>query len=119
MWCNNVVLNLESFSWLLTATSDDGWVNPHPLGDENYPTVNCGGVKPNRTGNCNGRYCLFNLADDPCEYNDLSRTCPAQLKKMKRRLDYYRCTMVASVEKDADPKANPALNADNAWIPWL
>ena len=116
MWYDNVVLN---FLWLLTATNDDGWVNPHSSGDESYPTVNCGGVKPNPSRNCKGRHCLFNLADDPCEYNDLSLTCRAQLKKLKRRLDYYRGTMVASVVEDADPNANPALNADNAWIPWL
>ena len=118
MQYDNVVLNLESFSWLLTATNNDGWVNPHPSGDENYPTVNCG-VKPNPTSSCNGKYCLFNLADDPCEYNDLSRTSRGQLRKLKKRLQFYRNTMVPSVEEDPDTNANPAFNGDNAWVPWL
>ena len=83
---------------------------------KSYSVIDCG-EKPSTFTHCNKKYCLFNLAHDPCEYNDLSEKYPDVLETLKARLDQYRSGMVPSRKLPGDRKSNPKYHG-GVWMPW-
>jgi arylsulfatase A-like enzyme len=82
--------------------------------------VNCGPKPENVTENCqpDKSICLFNIKDDPCEYNNLAALLPSVVAKLQERIDFYKQTMVLPGNKPIDPAGNPALH-NGVWEPWL
>ena len=78
--------------------------------------VNCG-PKPDNATNCKVKHCLFNLKNDPCEYNDVSSQYPEIYQQMKNKLEDYKRRMVPSRKQPADKMADPRLH-DDVWKPW-
>ena len=69
----------------------DGWY-PSPFYYLSL-TVKCDHEIPVFSNHCDS-YCLFNIGDNPCEVNDLSKEFPDILATLKKRLDIYRQSMV-------------------------
>ncbi|PSN38220.1 Arylsulfatase B [Blattella germanica] len=62
--------------------------------------------------------CLFNIAKDPCETNDLSSQHPDTFKQLLDLLNKHHETAVPVTPVPYEPnKANPAKFNDT-WIPW-
>ena len=62
--------------------------------------------------------CLFNVADDPCEYVDLAKNESELVESMLKRLEGFKETMVPTRNQPLDPKANPN-NFGGVWSPWV
>ncbi|XP_035224042.1 arylsulfatase J-like [Stegodyphus dumicola] len=78
------------------------------------------GVKPeNASTNCKpmDSACLFNLEEDPCEYNNLAYSLPSVVKELEILLDMYRSYSVPIRNRPLDPAANPKYYG-YAWVPW-
>lgn len=58
--------------------------------------------------------CLFNVKEDPCEYNNLASKFPVILKRLEEALTQYNKTAVKPNNKPWDPKANPKY-WDHTW----
>ena len=87
----------------------DGWYPPPSYYEDlnvtfNYLslTVKCDHDIPVVSNHCDS-YCLFNIDDDPCEVNDLSKEFPDILATLKKRLDIYRQSIVP-------PRNNMTIN---------
>ncbi|KAL7643642.1 UNVERIFIED_CONTAM: hypothetical protein RMT77_005625 [Armadillidium vulgare] len=82
--------------------------------------VLCTEVPENATTTCNdpSNPCLFNIASDPCEYFDVSKSHPAIVKLLQNRLQFYNSTAVPPGNKPEDPRANPIF-WNNTWINWF
>ncbi|ETO10084.1 hypothetical protein RFI_27294 [Reticulomyxa filosa] len=108
-----------------TSVDDSGWV---PLSDANetHPTVQCNGKQPvfNASSELcpfNGKGCLFDIINDPCEYKDLSLEYPDIYDFMLQRLILYNRSMVTPLfllYPSQPDQANPALFG-NFWSPWV
>ena len=62
---------------------------------------------------------MFNIRDDPCEYEDQSLNHPLIYNTMMERLEHYKKRMVPpkrSVHRD--PEANPKRHG-GVWEPWV
>lgn len=83
-------------------------------------TVNCGPKPKNASENCQPEKapCLFNIKNDPCEYNNLAPALPSLVTKLQERINFYRSTMIPPGNKSIDPKGNPQLHG-GVWGPWL
>lgn len=79
--------------------------------------IKCG-KKPAEVPDCtNG--CLFNIRNDPCEYNDLSERKNELFEELKAKLENYKKEMTPPRYKhDEDPNANPR-NHGGVWSPWV
>lgn len=53
-------------------------------------TVDCGGDPPVGVNDCSNRFCLFNLTQDPCEYNDIRYERVDLFNLMYEKFDYYK-----------------------------
>lgn len=62
--------------------------------------------------------CLFNIATDPCEYNNLANQLPSVVKQLSQMLESYNRTAVKPGNVPPDPRSNPELNG-YYWGPWL
>ena len=110
---------------MLAGTWDGWYAPPQVTEDEDYfhsqSVVDCG-IKPaNVSKNCfkAPNFCLFNIAQDPCEYNDLSEKFPDILQQMVVRMKYYENGMVPAKRNETnDPQANPKLY-NGVWQPWV
>ncbi|KAB7504455.1 Arylsulfatase B [Armadillidium nasatum] len=82
--------------------------------------VLCTEVPENATATCNdpSNPCLFNVASDPCEYFDVSKSHPAIVKLLLNRLQFYNSTAIPPGNKPEDPRANPIF-WNNTWINWF
>jgi arylsulfatase A-like enzyme len=60
-----------------------------------------------------GAWCLFNVAKDPCEYEDLSASHPAVVADLRRRLAVYQATAVPPVK----PVGCEPIVVQGAWRP--
>lgn len=71
--------------------------------------VKCGPKPANASTNCKPTKapCLYNIREDPCEYNNIADSHPEMLKFLLQRLAFYNATQVPPANKPADPKANP------------
>jgi arylsulfatase B len=63
---------------------------------------------------------LYNLTADPRETTDVAAAHPGVVAELVARLAAWGASAVAVVENaTADPRANPALFANDSWTPWL
>ena len=114
------------------GASHDGWYPPPgaelekirfepSLPDERSAEIKCGRPRPAHVRHCGGKHylpCLFNITNDPCEYEDLSKEYPSVYKMMLSRLgDYYRGMVKPRRTTYTDPKANPKIH-NGVWLPW-
>lgn len=79
--------------------------------------IKCGEMK----SPCNilqDKVCLFNITNDPCEYNNLAKELPEVVNQIMQAVDYNNKTAVKPGNVPADPKSNPALNG-YYWGPWI
>ena len=111
----------------------DGWYPPpqathyerrknagHIYFEKTVASVKCGKIPQNVT-HCSKShgYCLFNIKNDPCEFNDLSHVYPAIFQEMLNKLNDYKTTMVPPRNnKTVDPLSNPKLH-NGVWVPWI
>ena len=103
---------------LVTARFVDQWIKAPGYNATGKATsvVDCG-PKPDKTTHCNKIHCLFNLHNDPCEYNDVSSQYPEIYQQMKNKLEDYKKGMVPSRKLDGDKMADPKLHGD-VWTSW-
>ncbi|XP_066922222.1 arylsulfatase B-like [Clytia hemisphaerica] len=96
----------------------DGWIKApgHNSTGKATSPVNCGS-KPEKVTHCIETHCLFNLQNDPCEYNDVSSQYPEIYQQMKNKLEDYKKGMVQSRKQPGDKMSDPQLNG-GFWGPW-
>jgi len=82
--------------------------------------VECGPKPFNASTNCDPRVapCLFNIAQDPCEYHNIAQQHSGLVVQMLTRLLQYEDTMVPPLNKDVDPAGNPKYH-NGTWVPWV
>ena len=99
--------------------ASDGWIKApgYNASGKASSVVNCG-PKSDKTTHCNEKHCLFNLYNDPCEYNDVSSQHPEIYQRMKTKLGDYKKGMVPNVNKPGDKMADPKLHG-GVWSPWI
>ncbi|XP_075550354.1 arylsulfatase B-like [Dermacentor variabilis] len=61
--------------------------------------------------------CLFDLDEDPCEYNDVAAEHPQLVKNLLSTLRRYKDASTPPANLPQDPLSDPGLY-DNVWIPW-
>ncbi|GFY50227.1 arylsulfatase B [Trichonephila inaurata madagascariensis] len=61
--------------------------------------------------------CLFDVENDPCEYNNLAKSMPEIAQKLEELLNQYRIEAVPIRNLPMDPAANPKYHG-YAWVPW-
>ncbi|XP_018496256.1 arylsulfatase B [Galendromus occidentalis] len=78
-------------------------------------TVKCGSASKA----CDGskRPCLFNLAADPCEENDIFDERPDMVRKLMVKLNEYQTSMRPMENRPNSAAADPA-RFDFVWMPW-
>lgn len=81
-------------------------------------TVDCGPVRYTPCNLSSNQPCLFNITEDPCEFNNLADSMPDVVKTLQARIEKYRATMVAPRNKPSDPKGLPVYH-QGAWVPWI
>lgn len=103
----------------------DGWYGPPAVRNDGHllrqpVTVSCS--RPTNFTPCepiaHPSPCLFNIQEDPCEYNNLADSEPVVLKRLMDLLDEYNSTVVPARNQPDDPNARPALHG-YAWVPWM
>ena len=83
--------------------------------------VDCGEKPANASWNCvlNEAPCLYNIMEDPCEYNNIAHQRPDILRAAMDRLNAYNVSMVAMKNKPIDPTGLPGNNGFWAFKPWV
>eukprot|EP00756_Hemistasia_phaeocysticola_P056821 Hpha_TRINITY_DN33465_c0_g1::TRINITY_DN33465_c0_g1_i1::g.848::m.848 len=93
--------------------STEWYLTPGQSFGENNFTVVCGGPPKNPCSPSAGA-CLFNIANDPCEHNDLSASEPDRLKDMLQKLLGYQSHAIKlkwhTEESSCLPENLPAPN---------
>ncbi|KAK8785135.1 hypothetical protein V5799_008499 [Amblyomma americanum] len=88
------------------------------LGGGTYPTpIDCGSRDPEKTCRPTVAPCLFDLAKDPCEYNDVAPEHPELVKSLLAKLGRYEAAATPPANLPHDPLSDPGLY-NNVWIPW-
>ncbi|XP_030845455.1 arylsulfatase I isoform X2 [Strongylocentrotus purpuratus] len=83
--------------------------------------VRCPSKQANASTNCDygdRKPCLYNIRDDPCEYNNIADWNQDIVEAMKARLQEYRRSAVEPRNQPLDPQSNPKLHG-NVWEPWV
>ncbi|KAL7643644.1 UNVERIFIED_CONTAM: hypothetical protein RMT77_005627 [Armadillidium vulgare] len=82
--------------------------------------VLCTEIPKNATATCDdpSNPCLFNIASDPCEYFDVSKSQPALVELLQKRLCFYNSTAIPPGNKPEDPRANPIF-WNNTLVNWF
>lgn len=62
--------------------------------------------------------CLFNVDEDPCEFNNLADQKPDILNTLLRRLSFYKKSAVRPGNKPLDPQSNPKFH-NYIWTNWM
>nr|XP_006825904.1 PREDICTED: arylsulfatase I-like [Saccoglossus kowalevskii] len=108
----------------------DGWYKPDDINQDRGNTiywysssklrVDCGPKPENASENCKPKdnVCLYDIAEDPCEYINIADKHPDIVQHMLKVLSQYNVTAVAPMNPGFDPAANPA-NHNGAWVPWV
>jgi hypothetical protein len=63
--------------------------------------------------------CLFDLAVDPCETNNLAYRHPEVLQEMLDLVSKYEATLVPQLNKPVDVKGSDPRKFNNTWSPWV
>jgi len=63
------------------------------------------------------QYCLFNLAIDPCEKNNVAVLNPTKLTMMINLMEQYESEMVPVLSQPTDPNCDPKY-FNNTWVNW-
>ncbi|GFY77320.1 arylsulfatase B [Trichonephila inaurata madagascariensis] len=100
----------ESNLWIL-QTADSWRINA---------TISCVQPPPEGNGGCdpNQSPCLFNIAADPCEYNNLAEKYPRIVRSMLEILKRYNETAREPILNTRDPQADPRCHGFS-YVPWL
>jgi arylsulfatase I/J len=90
------------------------WTGPQ------YPNTTTNGKSIGKSEDC-GDGCLFNIKDDPCEYENLAVKMPDMLKTMQKKLKQYQATYFNPDRGEIWPGAcDTALNTYGGfWGPFL
>ena len=106
---------------ILVGNFWDNWYPPPDLDASatlKYLSVKCGRNFPVSNSHCTN-YCLFNIDDDPCEINDLSKEFPLMFERLLNKLSVYKRSMVSPRNNmTVDPKSDPMLH-NGVWQPWV
>ncbi|ODN02400.1 Arylsulfatase J [Orchesella cincta] len=65
-----------------------------------------------------GEYCLYNIEQDPCEFNNLAHDMPDMVETLKSTLKKYRSSAVPVRNKPKDPKGLP-IHWNYTWTNWV
>lgn len=65
-----------------------------------------------------GEYCLFNILEDPCEFNNLAKQMPDKVEELKEALIRYREGSVPPINKPKDPRGLP-IHWNYTWTNWV
>lgn len=63
--------------------------------------------------------CLFDLAADPCETNNLASAYPEVLQQMLDLVSKYEVTLVPQLNKPPDVEGSDPRKFNNTWSPWI
>lgn len=87
---------------------------------QNSVIINCGKKPMNASTNCDPvkSPCLFNIAKDPCEYNNIADLNQGIVIQMLVRMNEYMYTMVQPENKPVDPAGDPVYH-NETWVPWV
>lgn len=81
-------------------------------------TIQCPILHNTRPCNASKAPCLFNIIQDPCEYNDLSEKFPDQMEMMVELMNREQFAALPSRIQPSDYRADPT-NFNNTWTWWL
>ncbi|XP_075735733.1 arylsulfatase B isoform X4 [Rhipicephalus microplus] len=79
--------------------------------------IDCGVRDPAKACQPTVAPCLFDLREDPCEYNDVAAEHPELVKSLLVKLRRYEDASMPPANIPHDPLSDPGLYG-NAWIPW-
>ena len=84
-----------------------------------YPYIHCGS-RNTSLPSCTSedKYCLFDVADDPCEYNNIASLLPELSELLYERLMRYAAAAQPPRNKPADPKSDPKRH-NGHWTDWM
>lgn len=74
-----------------------------------------------RKGSCSlisGEYCLFNVEEDPCEFNNRANELPEKVEELKNVLRKYRMSAVPIRNKPKESKGLP-IHWNYTWTNWV
>ncbi|XP_076324058.1 arylsulfatase B-like isoform X2 [Tachypleus tridentatus] len=82
--------------------------------------IQCEPKPTNASRNCqpNKNPCVYNIKEDPCEYNNLAQIHPEITSSLLQRLQEFNKTAVTPGNKPADPFAVPLFH-DFTWVNWM
>ena len=98
----------------------NGWYpEEHYLPENQKPYIDCG-LRNNSLPWClkRDKYCLFDLRDDPCEYNNIASLYPQICETMYARLIEFAGQAQPPRIKPSDPSSFPK-NHDGHWTNWV
>jgi hypothetical protein len=67
----------------------------------------------------NSNTCLFDIAADPCETNNLASSHPEVLQEMLHLVSKYETTLVPQLNKPLDAEGSDPRKFNNTWSPWM
>ncbi|XP_066603651.1 arylsulfatase B-like [Prorops nasuta] len=73
--------------------------------------------RPDTYADCSDS-CLFDIFNDPCEYEDLSSNYPETVEKLERFLQDYDRFLIKQAPPFTDPLSFPE-RSNGTWMPWL
>ncbi|XP_066269871.1 arylsulfatase B-like isoform X7 [Branchiostoma lanceolatum] len=82
--------------------------------------IKCGEKPANASTNCKPRDnpCVFNIKEDPCEFNNIADWNQPLLTFLMGRLEAYSATAVPIRNQPTDPRGNPKYHG-GVWSPWI
>jgi hypothetical protein len=82
--------------------------------------VKCPYRPANYSTNCQPtvKPCLFNIAQDPCELDNLADRMPEVVEELVERMNLYQRSAVPPRNKKPDPKGFPYYH-NGIWGPWI
>ncbi|CAL1272779.1 unnamed protein product [Larinioides sclopetarius] len=113
IWKNGSLVKdilIERGQWFLT--DNDTW--------RQEATIVCGENFLPVSGKCDfaDGPCLYNIADDPCEYKNIASLYPDVVEDMLKRLRDLNATSLPVQTKELDPMGDPVCH-NFAHVPWM